>query len=83
MLTFLSNSWFLWLALAVGLPYALAYQHKRRAERRHTLENIEEFHFAPFYNIPHGEGVSLLGFVVSIVSFSLFLVGILKWVDSF
>lgn len=80
---FLADSWVLWLIVsAVCLVGMVLYRQSRRNVTT-TFSSAEDFSVRSiFFSFRKGEADLFIGFVVAMVSFSLFMAGLLRWVQS-
>ena len=78
----LADTWVLWLIVCIATLVAMVFFRQSRRNIT-TFSTAEDFSVTTiFFNIRKGEDDLFLGFLVAIVSFSLFLAGLLRWVPS-
>ncbi len=78
----LADTWVLWLIVCIATLVAMALFRQNRRNIT-TFTTAEDFSVGTiFFNIRKGEADLFLGFLVAIVSFSLFVAGLLRWVPS-
>ncbi len=80
---FIADTWILWLIITVVTMVGMSMYRQGHRSVTTTFTSAEDFSVKTiFFNIGKGEGDLFLGFLISIVSFSLFVLGIMRWVPS-
>ncbi len=78
----LADTWVLWLIVCIATLVAMVFFRQNRRNIA-TFSTAEDFSVGTiFLNLRKGEADLFLGFLVAIVSFSLFVAGLLRWVPS-
>ena len=79
---FLANTWVLWLIVTIVTMFAVGlYRNTRGQEPEGVMTTAADFSINNMlFGIRKGEGDLFIGYTISIISFSLFLAGILRWV---
>ena len=79
---FLADTWVLWTVLtAVSLGGMIFYRQNHKSIS--TFTSSEDFSVrSVFLSFRKGEGDIFIGFMVAMISFSLAVAGIVRWVDS-
>lgn len=80
---FLADSWVLWLIICVlCLVGMVLYRHGHRNVTT-AFTSAEDFSVQTiFFSLRKGEADLFVGFVVAMVSFSLFVAGVVRWVQT-
>jgi hypothetical protein len=77
---FLANTWIVWLALCVGcLGGVLLYRRGKRKETSFFVTAQDLSTRTLMLDIRKGDGDIFLGFLLSMVFFSLFVAGLVHW----
>ena len=80
---FLADTWVLWLIVCIVSMLGMTMYRQGRRSVTTTFTSAEDFSVKTiFFNLSKGEGDLFLGFVIAIISFSLFLAGIMRWIPS-
>ena len=78
---FLADSWILWLMLTVVCMVGMSLYRQSHRNITSTYTSSEDFSVRTiFLSTKKGDADLFLGYVVAMVSFSLFVAGILHWV---
>jgi len=78
---FLADSWVLWLIVSVLCLVGMALYRQSRRNMTSVFTSAEDFSVRTiFFNVRKGEADLFLGFLVAMLSFSMFVLGILRWV---
>jgi len=78
---FLADSWVLWLIVSVLCLVGMALYRQSRRNMTSVFTSAEDFSVRTiFFNLRKGEADLFLGFLVAMLSFSMFVLGILRWV---
>ena len=78
----LADTWVLWLIVCIATLVAMVFFRQNRRNIA-TFSTAEDFSVGTiFLNLRKGEADLFLGFLVAIVSFSLSVAGLLRWVPS-
>jgi hypothetical protein len=82
---FLSNTWLLWLVLsAASIGATYLYRKSGRREATGFFITAEDFTVRKImFDFRKGEGDLFLGFLASMVFFSMFLLGLVQFVRGF
>jgi len=80
---FLADTWVLWMIVtALCLVGMVLYRQSRRNVTT-TFSSADDFSVRTiFFSLRKGEADLFLGFFVAMVSFSLFVLGIARWVQT-
>ena len=80
---FLAETWVMWLIVSgVCLVGMVLYRQSRRNVTT-TFTSAEDFSVRTiFFNCRKGEADLFLGFLVAMLSFSLFVAGIVRWAQT-
>ncbi|HKJ00176.1 MAG TPA: hypothetical protein VKB51_16990 [bacterium] len=82
-MNFLADSWVLWLILSVVCLVGMVLYRQTRRNVTSSFTSAEDFSVRTiFFNLGKGEADLFLGFVVAMLSFSLFLAGVIRWVQT-
>ena len=80
-MNFLADSWVLWLILSILCLVGMVLYRQSRRNMTSVFSSAEDFSVRTiFFNLRKGEADLFLGFVVAMVSFSMFVLGIVRWV---
>ena len=80
---FLADSWVLWLIITVVMLVGMVFYRQSRRNVTSTFSSADDFSVRTiFFNMRRGEADLFLGFLVAMVTFSLFVLGIVRWVQS-
>jgi hypothetical protein len=78
---FLADSWVLWLILSALCLVGMVLYRQSRRNVTSVFTSAEDFSVRTiFFNLRKGEADLFLGFVVAMISFALFVLGIVRWV---
>jgi preprotein translocase subunit SecG len=79
-MNFLADSWVLWFIITVLMLVGMVlYRHSRRNVTS-TFSSADDFSVRTiFFNMRRGEADLFLGFLVAMISFSLFVLGVVRW----
>ena len=82
---FLATTWVLWLIVTIVVMIAVAiYRTSRGQEPEGVMTTADDFSIRNIlFGMRKGEGDLFVGYMIAIVSFSLFLAGIVHWVYTF
>jgi hypothetical protein len=80
---FLADTWFLWIILSgLCLGLVVLNRQNRRIETG-FITSAEEFSIKTvLFGLRKGEGDLFLGYIFSILFFSLFVAGFLRWIGT-
>jgi hypothetical protein len=82
-MNFLADSWVLWLIISAVCLVGMVLYRQTRRNVTSTFTSAEDFSVRTiFFNLRKGEGDLFLGFVVAMLSFSLFVTGFLRWAQT-
>jgi hypothetical protein len=80
---FLADSWVLWLILSALCLVGMALYRQSRRNMTSVFTSAEDFSVRTiFFSVRKGEADLFLGFVVAMVSFSMFVLGIVRYVTT-
>jgi len=80
---FLADTWVFWLILTVIAMLGMGMYRATRRSITTTFTSAEDFSVRTlFLNFNKGEGDLFIGFLIAMISFSLFVAGLLRWVPS-
>lgn len=80
---FLADTWILWLIISIVSLIGMSFYRQGRRSVTTTFTSAEDFSVKTiFFNFGKGEGDLFMGYLVAMISFSLFVVGLLRWVPS-
>ena len=81
-MNFLADTWVLWLIVTIVTMFAVTlYRSSRGQEPEGVMTTAADFSITNIlFGVRKGEGDLFLGYMLAIISFSLFLAGILRWV---
>ncbi|MBI3993258.1 MAG: hypothetical protein HY342_08285 [Candidatus Lambdaproteobacteria bacterium] len=79
---FLADTWVLWLIVSIVTLFAVTlYRGSRGQEPEGVMTTADDFSITNIlFGVRKGEGDLFIGYMIAIVSFSLFLAGIMRWV---
>ena len=78
----LADTWFLWLILAAVVSGLMVfYRESRRSSTTGTFASQDEFSIKTILlGFKRGEGDLFVGYVFTMIFFSLFLAGFVRWI---
>ena len=81
----LATTWVLWLILTIVVLVAVSiYRTSRGQEPEGVMTTADDFSIQNIlFGLRKGEGDLFIGYMIAIISFSLFLAGIVRWVYTF
>ncbi len=80
-MAFLADSWVLWLVVAALLIGGLVFYRQNRRTVGSLYTSADDFAVHTIlFNTTKGEGDVFIGYVLAIVSFSMALAGLVRWV---
>jgi hypothetical protein len=80
---FLADSWVLWLIVCVLCLVGMVLYRQSRRNVTSSFTSAEDFSVRTiFFNLRKGEGDLFLGFLIAMFSFSLFVLGIVRWAET-
>ena len=80
---FLANTWVLWLMVSAAALVGMVIYRQTRRNITMTFTSAADFSVRTiFFNFRKGEADLFLGFVAAMVSFSLSMVGLARWVQT-
>lgn len=80
---FLADSWVLWLIITAVMLVGMVLYRQSRRNVTATFSSADDFSVRTiFFNLRRGEADLFLGFLVAMVTFSLFVLGALRWGQS-
>lgn len=79
---FLANTWVAWLIVSAVCLVGMVFYRQSRRNVTTTFTSAEDFSVRSiFFSFRKGEADLFLGFVVAMVSFSLAVAGVVRWVQ--
>jgi hypothetical protein len=80
---FLADTWILWLIISVICLLGMVFYRQNRRGVITTFTSAEDFSVRTiFFSLRKGEADLFIGFLVAMVSFSLFVAGLMRWVST-
>lgn len=80
---FLADSWVLWFVLCVVCLVGMVLYRQGHRNVTTAFTSAEDFSVRTiFFNFSKGEADLFLGFVAAMISFSLFVAGLIRWVQT-
>jgi hypothetical protein len=80
---FLADTWVLWLVITVLCLVGMVLYRQSRRNVTTTFSSAEDFSVrSVFFSLRKGEADLFVGFVIAMLSFSLAVLGIARWVQS-
>ena len=79
-MNFLADTWVMWLIIsAVSVGVMVFYRQSRRGETS-SFTSADDFSITTIlFDLRKGEGDLFIGFLLSMVSFSFFVAGLVRW----
>ena len=78
---FLADTWVMWLIISGVIIGAMIFYRQSRNQDTGFFTSAEDFSITTILFSPRkGEGDLFVGYLLSMLSFSLFLAGIVRWI---
>lgn len=80
-MNFLANTWILWLILTVLAMIGMGMYRQNRRAVTNVFTSAEDFSARTILlSVRRGEGDLFFGYIVAMISCSLFVAGFMRWV---
>ena len=80
-MSFLADTWILWLVLTVICLVGMTLYRKQHASVTSVYSSSEDFSVRVIlFGFGKGEGDLFIGYMVGMISFSLFISGFVRWI---
>ena len=80
---FLADSWVLWLIITIVCLVGMVVFRQGRRNVTTAFTSAEDFSVRTiFFSFRKGEADLFIGFIVAMLSFSLFVLGVMRWVQT-
>lgn len=79
---FLADTWVLWIIVCAVMLVGMVLYRQSRRNVTMTFSSADDFSVRTiFFNLRRGEADLFLGFLVAMITFSLAVLGIVRWVQ--